>query len=176
MFRCHPEAVTAVRGFVRSSLGEQSPRLIEAAELMASELATNCVRHAQTDFELTVEVEGEIRVAVRDVNRGRPTVRSPALADPSGRGLRIVQALSDAWGVTPSPEGKTVWFALYVPDESSFGTTASTARRRSGGASRTRQRAGRRRGALEQRGFGGAPVATSVARRIRAREMFTLPA
>jgi anti-sigma regulatory factor (Ser/Thr protein kinase) len=132
LFRCQPEAVTAVRTFVRDALDEQPPRLAEAAELMASELATNCVRHAKTDFELTVEVDGEIRVEVRDVSRGRPSVRSPELAEPSGRGLRIVQALSDAWGVTPSDEGKIVWFTLYIPDESSFGTTASAARRRSG--------------------------------------------
>lgn len=142
LFRCQPEAVTAVRTFVRDALDAQPPRLAEAAELMASELATNCVRHAKTDFELTVEVEGEIRVEVRDVSRGRPTMRSPEAADPTGRGLRIVQALSDAWGVTPSSKGKVVWFALYIPDESSFGTTASAGRRRGGGSAQSRDRAG----------------------------------
>jgi anti-sigma regulatory factor (Ser/Thr protein kinase) len=172
LFHCRPEAVTAVRGFVRGALDAQSPRLIEAAELMASELATNCVRHAQTDFELTVEINGEIRVEVRDVNRGRPTVRSPALAEPSGRGLRIVQALSDAWGVTPSPEGKVVWFALYVPDESSFGATASTARRRSGSSRRARQRA------VRPLAFGGADasVPPERGRRMCARRTSTLSA
>ena len=172
LFGCRPEAVTAVRTFVRSALEKQPPRLAEAAELMASELATNCVRHAKTDFELTVEVEGEIRVEVRDVSRGRPTVRSPELAEPSGRGLRIVQALSDAWGVTPSPEGKIVWFSLYIPDESSFGTTASASRRRSGGAARTRARS-----AAEDPAPGDLPrAAWGAGRRTRRPETFTLSA
>ena len=171
LFRCQPEAVPAVRTFVRGSLQAQPPRLAEAAELMASELATNCVRHAKTDFELTVEVEGEIRVEVRDVNHGRPTVRSPELGDPSGRGLRIVQALSDAWGVTPSSEGKIVWFALYIPDESSFRTSASAARRRSGSAPRARARA-----AEAESGVDGPRRVSSEARRTHGGGLVTLSA
>jgi anti-sigma regulatory factor (Ser/Thr protein kinase) len=144
-FDCRPEAVTAVRRFVRGALAEQPPRLVEAAELMASELATNCVRHAQTDFELAVEVDDAIRIEARDVDRSQPKVRSPAPSEPSGRGLRIVQALSDAWGVTPSDDGKTVWFAIYKPDGASAGTSSASRSRQGEGSSGVRRRAGRAR-------------------------------
>jgi anti-sigma regulatory factor (Ser/Thr protein kinase) len=111
-FRCQPESVAAVRRFVRDVLSDQPREIVDAAELMACELATNCVRHAHTDFELTIYAQGEIRVEVRDTNDGQPVPRSPAPVEPSGRGLLIVEAMSDTWGVTPSPTGKTVWFVL----------------------------------------------------------------
>ncbi len=54
-FRCQPESVAAARRFVQEALGTQPAKIADAAELMVSELATNCVRHAQTDFEVTVD-------------------------------------------------------------------------------------------------------------------------
>jgi len=48
-FECRPTAVTAARRLVRSTLDGHDADLIDAAELMISELASNCVRHAQTD-------------------------------------------------------------------------------------------------------------------------------
>jgi anti-sigma regulatory factor (Ser/Thr protein kinase) len=111
-FRCRPEAVPAARLFVRAALSDQPEWIADAAELMASELATNCVRHAHTDFELTVESDGHIRVEVRDTGSGRPRLLSPAPRDESGRGLQIVEAMSDAWGVRSAADGKAVWFML----------------------------------------------------------------
>jgi len=101
-----------VRRFVRDVLNDQSPEVVDAAELMACELATNCVQHARTDFELTIRDRDPIRIEVRDENRGRPVPRSPKPEEPSGRGLRIVEAMSDSWGIKASSTGKTVWFAL----------------------------------------------------------------
>ena len=79
---------------------------------MVSELATNCIRHANVGFELTVmRSGGQIRVEVTDAARGEPTMRSPGPEDPSGRGLLIVNMLSTSWGVEHAPvRGKTVWF------------------------------------------------------------------
>jgi anti-sigma regulatory factor (Ser/Thr protein kinase) len=107
--------VPAARQFVRDVLSDQPTEISSAAELMASELATNCVRHARTDFELTIHLQGKIRVEVRDTGRGRPELLSPTPRDPAGRGLRIVEAMSDAWGVTPIAHGKAVWFTLAGP-------------------------------------------------------------
>jgi len=105
--------VTAARGFVRETLRTQSQDVVDAVELMACELATNSVQHAQSDFELAIyDEQGEIRVEVSDAGRGRPTLRSPTSREPSGRGLRIVQALSNAWGVVPGEDGTSVWFTL----------------------------------------------------------------
>jgi anti-sigma regulatory factor (Ser/Thr protein kinase) len=116
-FSCRPASVTAARGFVRETLREQAQELVDAAELMACELATNCVQHAGTDFELAIsDRQGEIRVEVSDAGCGRPTLRSPSVLEPSGRGLRIVQALSQAWGVVPGEDGTRVWFTLARAD------------------------------------------------------------
>jgi anti-sigma regulatory factor (Ser/Thr protein kinase) len=111
-FPGRPESVTAARRYVRNVLRDQSREVVDAAELMACELATNCVQHAHCDFELVIHAQGRIRVEVRDTNQGRPVVGYPAPEDRSGRGLRIVEAMSDNWGIIPSTSGKTVWFAL----------------------------------------------------------------
>jgi anti-sigma regulatory factor (Ser/Thr protein kinase) len=112
-FDCRPESVAGARHFVRDLLSDQPREIVEAAELMTSELATNSVRHACSDFELAILLSrDEIRVEVSDHGRGQPVPRSPTPRERSGRGLQIVQALSDAWGVSPSPSGKLVWFTL----------------------------------------------------------------
>ena len=114
-FPCRPESVTAARRFVRDALRDSSTEIVEAAELMTSELASNCIRHAHTEFELSVRSRKEIRIEVRDTGDGRPELRSPRPEEPSGRGLRIVEALSSSWGVAPSSGGKVVWFTIAQP-------------------------------------------------------------
>jgi anti-sigma regulatory factor (Ser/Thr protein kinase) len=105
--------VAAARHFVRDLLRDQPDGIVEAVELMTSELATNSVRHAHSDFELVVDDSRErVRVEVSDTGDGQPMLRSPTISERSGRGLRIVQALSDAWGSVPSTNGKMVWFTL----------------------------------------------------------------
>jgi anti-sigma regulatory factor (Ser/Thr protein kinase) len=127
-FRCQPEAVTAARRFVREVLSDRPPELVDAAELMASELATNCVRHAHTGFEMTIHSDGQIRVEVRDTGEGRPRPLSPTSREISGRGLRIVEAMSDAWGVIPTSNGKAVWFTLPQPGASSEAASSRRSR------------------------------------------------
>jgi anti-sigma regulatory factor (Ser/Thr protein kinase) len=86
----------------------------QAVELMVSELATNGIRHGRTSFELVIErTDGEIRVAVTDRGSGTPQMRFPGPDEPTGRGLQIVDMLSDRWGVDhESGAGKTVWFTV----------------------------------------------------------------
>ncbi len=112
-FRCEAKSVGAARHFVRDVLREQPRETVEAAELMTSELATNSVRHAHSDFELAIHCSRrDIRIEVSDNGQGQPTPRSPAPHERSGRGLRIVQELSDTWGTVSSRNGKMVWFTL----------------------------------------------------------------
>jgi anti-sigma regulatory factor (Ser/Thr protein kinase) len=115
-FPCQPGAVSAARRFVRDVLSNQPLDIMDAAELMTSELTANCVRHARTDFELAVEAQGQIRIEVHDSGPGEPTLLSPARNDVTGRGLRIVDTLSDEWGVTQEHGGKAVWFTLRAVD------------------------------------------------------------
>lgn len=93
----------------------------ESVELMVSELATNGVRHGQTSFRLVIEqTPGEIRVEVTDGGAGTPQMRFPGPDEPTGRGLRIVDMLSERWGVErDSRKCKTVWFTLSVAAEQS---------------------------------------------------------
>jgi anti-sigma regulatory factor (Ser/Thr protein kinase) len=114
-FECRPDSVPAARRFVREVLRGLPREVVDAAELMTSELTTNSVRHAHSGFELAVRLQGRIRIEVRDCGAGRPTRLSPTPQDPSGRGLRIVETMADAWGFCPSPSGKTVWFTLARP-------------------------------------------------------------
>ncbi len=112
-FHCRPESVAGARHFVKDLLSEEPREIVEAAELMTSELATNCVRHARSDFELAIRrSRDEIRVEVSDHGQGQPVVRSPTPREQSGRGLQIVQELAEDWGITSLPNGKLVWFTL----------------------------------------------------------------
>jgi hypothetical protein len=80
---------------------------------LASGAATKGVKHAHSDFKVSiVDSGGEIRVEMTNTGRGQPVLRSPASLEPSGRKLRIVDALSGAWATAESPHGKTVWFTL----------------------------------------------------------------
>ncbi|WP_345628575.1 ATP-binding protein [Rugosimonospora acidiphila] len=94
-------------------------RLSQLAQVIVSELVTNAVVHARTPMELTVRLVGKVlHLAVRD---GDPR----SLVDPGGgvdadghgygRGLLIVDSMSDGWGCAPTGEGKVVWARLAVP-------------------------------------------------------------
>jgi hypothetical protein len=88
--------------------------LANAAALIATELATNAVLHARTDFSVAVSstAEGTIRIAVRDASPLRPRRRLAGPLDTSGRGLALVDALAAGWGADPFPGGKEVWAVL----------------------------------------------------------------
>jgi anti-sigma regulatory factor (Ser/Thr protein kinase) len=113
-FPADRQSVTAARKFATEVLVGIPRDLLESVELMVSELATNCVRHVKTRFELMIlHTPEEIRIEVTDHGGGVPAMRSPGPEDPSGRGLRIVDMLSERWGVADqSLSGKTVWFTL----------------------------------------------------------------
>jgi anti-sigma regulatory factor (Ser/Thr protein kinase) len=111
-FAGEPTGVSAARRFIREALAGEDAELVEAAELLTSELASNCVRHANSDFEVAIRSRNPLRIEVRDHGGGEPEVLSPTPEEPTGRGLLIVNAMSDRWGVIPSAKGKTVWFAL----------------------------------------------------------------
>ncbi|MBV8989486.1 MAG: ATP-binding protein [Solirubrobacterales bacterium] len=116
-FALEPESVGAARRFATEALSNTPPEVLEAVELMVSELATNCIRHANTPFDLQVaRARGEIRVEVTDRAGGTPVMRSPGPDDPTGRGLRIVNMLAAAWGVLHrTASGTTVWFMVRTP-------------------------------------------------------------
>lgn len=83
--------------------------------LLVSELATNALRHAGTELEVTVTAtDSGVRVAVGDADPARPPGPRTAVRPDAegGRGLAIVDRLADRWGVDTGPAGKAVWFEL----------------------------------------------------------------
>jgi len=113
-FKHTAESVTAARRFVGKVLEDVPAEVRETITLMVSELASNCVRHTDSDFDLTISKTGkEIRVEATDCGAGEPRMRTPAPTDPSGRGLQIVDMFSTAWGYDSlAGKGKTVWFSV----------------------------------------------------------------
>jgi anti-sigma regulatory factor (Ser/Thr protein kinase) len=112
-----PSSVSDARHFVQRALASCPPEIVDRVQLITSELATNCVVHARTPFQVQVTSrEGEIKVEVRDSSHEQPVARRPRNDEPTGRGLMIVDALSDDWGVLPIGRGgSTVWFTMRWP-------------------------------------------------------------
>ncbi|MFF8013463.1 SpoIIE family protein phosphatase [Streptomyces sp. NPDC007929] len=123
----------AARALVRAALAEWTAlglpgaehltdRLADDATLVVSELVTNAVVHAGTDVETECRLEGDTpdtAAVVVEVCDHHPS-RAPRGSEPEtahdtpeyGRGLRLVGALSEAWGITYRTGRKTVWARL----------------------------------------------------------------
>jgi anti-sigma regulatory factor (Ser/Thr protein kinase) len=101
---------------LRHLLGDH-PR-IDDVLLCASEVVTNAVVHAGTLSHITVDCEDDlVRVEVVDGSpQSLPEARDPAPSSPSGRGMRLVAALADRWGVEVERSQKCVWFEFDAPD------------------------------------------------------------
>jgi hypothetical protein len=93
------------------------PRVRDAAELIASELATNVVLHAGTDMTVAVQWRSTtLRIGLRDFTHRQPPAH-PAGRRAVGRGLELVATLAKRWGVTPHTDGKTVWARIHTGAE-----------------------------------------------------------
>jgi anti-sigma regulatory factor (Ser/Thr protein kinase) len=82
------------------------------AVLAVSELVSNAVKHGRGEIALRVVADtGRLRVEVADEGRGRIAFRE-ATVDPleGGFGLRVVEAVTDRWGVEPGRP--CVWFEI----------------------------------------------------------------
>jgi PAS domain S-box-containing protein len=107
-----PASVGAARRFIANRIAAWSFPEPAGAHLVlvASELVTNAVLHARTALTLTLELrDGRARVSVKDQSRARPTLRHYQPDALTGRGLGVVAALSERWGITAAPDGKVVW-------------------------------------------------------------------
>lgn len=112
-FEPDTDQVVAARRFVSSALRDWGVASADVP-LLVSELATNAVLHARSDFSVTVtRTTGGVRVEVFDRNPRLPSIASVPSDAYSGRGLMIVADLASAWGVEAHPgAGKTIWFEV----------------------------------------------------------------
>lgn len=108
-----PNSAPEARRFVLEAGWSEDPDLNLRLATIVSELVTNAILHARTPFMVTVNADDNmIRVDVADQSDVLPAKRAYGSLHPTGRGLHIVEAIADRWGVAPGPSGKTVWFEL----------------------------------------------------------------
>lgn len=112
-----PQSVPLARRWVRHTLGRWGlGDLADAAAQIASELTTNAIIHADPDSSvvlLLMFAAGTLRLEVRDRDRQNlPLPRNPTPTEIDGRGLIIVEAIADRWGVRVTNSGKSVWAEL----------------------------------------------------------------
>jgi anti-sigma regulatory factor (Ser/Thr protein kinase) len=107
-------AVAAARAYVDDQMRGSSPRVASVAKLLVSELASNAVTHARTPFTVSVQRDGlQTRVEVCDTGGGEPCLRPVDPLAPNGRGLQLLGALAESWGVERNGgPGKRVWFLV----------------------------------------------------------------
>lgn len=125
-----PRAAGEARVLVASALSDglgqmQNDDFIQAAQLIVSELVTNAVLHARTALHVTIDRdERTLLIAVSDgapADGGLPldAAHMDGRDAESGRGLRIVSGIADAYGWRPctDPAGKVVWAVLQLTSE-----------------------------------------------------------
>lgn len=117
-YRRERRSVPAARRFAREAVTDWAlgDRLDDVL-LCVSELATNALVHGVPPgrgyrLSLSLLADGVLRVEVHDSGDGRPGVREPY--GESGRGLMLVAALADKWGVGERDPGKVVWCEFVV--------------------------------------------------------------
>lgn len=105
------------RRFVCDALRRRSFReeVTETVTLLTSELVSNVVLHASGPLTVAVHPEPgmRVRVEVGDESSEPPVIDSePDLEGTRGRGLLLVEAFADEWGVESKAQGKIIWFRV----------------------------------------------------------------
>lgn len=125
-FQAEPREVPALRRVMRLHLAHWGlPAVVEAAQLCVSELVTNVIKHVGlgSPATLAVSMNGtNLRLEVRDLAAAvLPEVVPAKTDDEGGRGLALVAALAEKWGVCLTSTGKTTWCELATALETSHG-------------------------------------------------------
>lgn len=115
-----PEHVRAARAFTRLVLGIHDRDDDGVAALLVTELISNSLAHSDSGkpggtiaISVTVTPGGLLVEVTDDGAGGGPVLREPADVEAErGRGLRLVDELSDAWGHFGWEGRMVTWFAL----------------------------------------------------------------
>jgi anti-sigma regulatory factor (Ser/Thr protein kinase) len=110
-FKAGMLAPRAARRFVVETLARWGcDDLAADAALVVTELATNAVIHAKSDFIVSMTCQNDVvRISVRDDSVVAPTARRSPTTTPSGRGMVLVAATGRQWEAELLPDGKVVW-------------------------------------------------------------------
>lgn len=99
------------RAAIDPMLSKDDP-IASDVQLAVSEMVTNVVCHTDDGGLLEAwdpKPDVPLRVEVSDNDRLPVQLAEERPAGQGGLGLHIVEAVSDNWGVDPTPDGKTVW-------------------------------------------------------------------
>jgi anti-sigma regulatory factor (Ser/Thr protein kinase) len=143
----NPSSVAAARRFIeaRATAWLFPEPAGEQLVLIGSELVTNAVLHARTELTLTLEHRGDrVRISVRDRSKAPATLRHYRADALTGRGLGVVAALSDSWGISAAADGKVVWAELAANGDHDAGTPGPPDLRQAPSAPPARVPGGRR--------------------------------
>ncbi|MGW3289636.1 SpoIIE family protein phosphatase [Streptomyces sp. NPDC001002] len=115
-----PEALTQARHMIRAAVRSWGARdRADEIELVADELITNALMHTEGAAIVTLRVltdgDRRLRVEVEDSSSALPRRREAGESGVSGRGLLLVDLLTDVWGVEARGGGKCVWCEFVVP-------------------------------------------------------------
>ena len=114
-----PTGPSRVRQWMTTRLRDWSvpEQVISAAILCTSELTTNALLHAGTPAQVHIDLNAErLLVSVADTGTRGSVIRAHADTMSSrGRGLGLIEELSDSWGTDPTVRGTTVWFEMLIP-------------------------------------------------------------
>ncbi|HVE74338.1 MAG TPA: SpoIIE family protein phosphatase [Mycobacteriales bacterium] len=108
------DAVPLAWRFVTDALRDEPAAVIDDARLVAIELVTNATLHGLPPVTVRVLRHAEcVRIEVEDAGQSAPMLPAHSTEAMTGRGLRLVAAVSSRWGVDPSRSGgKIVWAEL----------------------------------------------------------------
>ncbi|MER6609258.1 SpoIIE family protein phosphatase [Streptomyces sp. NPDC000927] len=115
-----PEALSAARHMIRAAVRAWGARVrADEVELAADELMTNALIHTDGGAIVTIRVltgpERRLRIDVEDRSSALPRRRDAGETGFSGRGLMLVDRLTDLWGVESRGTGKCVWCEFVIP-------------------------------------------------------------
>ncbi len=129
-----PQSARTARRLTKNTLRDWGLAfLAEDAEAIVGEFVANAVTHARRRHRRGAAAPqghpaenlglrlfrrtGEVICAVLDPSDSAPVLKAPGSIEESGRGLQMVDALSDVWGWSPvAGRGKAVWAILFCAD------------------------------------------------------------
>ncbi|MET8655595.1 ATP-binding protein [Streptomyces griseus] len=132
-FAAAPAQLSQLRRAVRDQLGSWgASAVVEEAELVATELGANVIKHVGRDAaaSLVLELrEGLVRLEVHDRSCVLPAALAEACADGDecGRGMHLIAAMAHDWGSARTATGKVIWCEFSLKPDGCEGRTGRVA-------------------------------------------------
>lgn len=116
-FENEPSAPRRARQALESLFTDPQDSIADAVNLAASELVSNVVLHTEFGGQMDAwDPKPDVPLRLEVLDHAPIIPVPPQQPDVTGRGLGIVEDVSDAWGVEPTADGKIIWAEFNRPD------------------------------------------------------------